>query len=437
MGADQGLDAALPASFLSDMLRKEWRPALGCTEPACVAFAASLAASQAEGPVESVTLTCDPRMYKNCFAVGIPNTGHKTGLRWALALGATLPDPSAELEALRQVSPDRVEMAGKLIEEGRVQADVDASQPSLHVDCTVGRKGGVGRVVISDDHTRVTLIERDGERVRAARGAASCGPDVRETLAGLSFARMMELAAGLTHADRLLLREGILHNLTIARHGLSLLPDRFRGSPDDPTIAMAGRMVCAGVYARMWGEDFTVMSLAGSGNKGITVAVPIALLGEDARARPESVDEALALACLVTSAVTHHLGSISAVCGCANAAGIGLAAGVVMLLGGGADEVSMAVTNMVGNVTGIICDGAKIGCALKTMSAVDAAYRAATLACEGVVIPDTDGIVGSDGRASLANLGRIANQGMAAMDGEVLDILRTKMRADAATDPAA
>jgi L-cysteine desulfidase len=177
----------------------------------------------------------------------------------------------------------------------------------------------------------------------------------------------------------------------------------------------------------MWGEDFTVMSLAGSGNKGIVCSVPLAQWGEETGSDPLAVDQALALACLITSSTTHHLGTLSAVCGCSNAAGIGLAAGLVLLQGGGDVEVSMAVNNMVGNVTGMICDGAKIGCALKTMTSVDAAFRSASLALGGIGIPHSDGIIGVDGKESLVNLGRIATKGMAATDKEILNIMQKKL----------
>jgi L-cysteine desulfidase len=187
-------------------------------------------------------------------------------------------------------------------------------------------------------------------------------------------------------------------------------------------------MVCAGVYARMSGEDFVVMTLAGSGNKGIVTAVPITLWGREVGADPRRADEALALTCLLTSATTHHLGTLSAACGCSNAAGVGLAAGLVHLQGGGLPEISLAVSNIVGNVTGMICDGAKMGCGLKTMTSVDAAFRAASLAMSGIGIPATDGIVGADGMESLAHLGRVASAGMSAMDGQILEIMQEKLR---------
>jgi len=130
----------------------------------------------------------------------------------------------------------------------------------------------------------------------------------------------------------------------------------------------------------------------------------------------------------MTSAATWHLGTLSAICGAANAAGIGVASALVLMEGGSAHQVGLAVSNMVGNVAGMICDGAKIGCALKTMTGVDAAFRAASLALAGIGIPPTDGIVGEDGEGSLVNLGRLAQQGMTDVDTEILRIMQGKLR---------
>jgi L-cysteine desulfidase len=156
--------------------------------------------------------------------------------------------------------------------------------------------------------------------------------------------------------------------------------------------------------------------------------VPLSLWGREGGYAEERVDEALGLACMVTSATTYYLGTLSAVCGCSNAAGIGIAAALVMLENGSAEQIDLAVNNMVGNVAGMICDGAKMGCALKTMTGVDSAFRAATLALSGIGIPASDGIVGANGQASLANLGRLAQHGMATVDAEILDIMQGKLK---------
>jgi L-cysteine desulfidase len=415
----------------SDYLAAEWKPALGCTEPGAIAYAASSAAAQADGPIRAIHLLCDARIYKNCYAVGIPFSGHKVGIRWALAIGALLPDPSAKLEVFKQVTADILGEAQRLIDAGAITVEVARDHAELLVDCRVVRTGGVGRAVIERDHTRLVRLERDGQLVGSGAEEEQQpeeGPSVRDALASLPFESLLELAQTASPADREELRRGAELNLAIARHGLTLFPRPFMDLIGVDPLTRISRLVCAGVYARMCGEDFVVMSLAGSGNKGVVASVPLALWGRETGASQEQIDTALGLACLATSSTTKYLGTLSAVCGCSNAAGIGLAAGLVLLQGGGPKEISLAVNNMVGNVTGMICDGAKIGCALKTMTAVDAAFRAASLASCGIGIPFSDGIVGADGKESLENLEQIANLGMHAVDEQILKIMQAKLR---------
>ena len=413
----------------ADYLKEEIKPALGCTEPASIAFAAASASGLSPGEIKSARLVCDPRIYKNCYAVGIPHSGHKVGIKWALAIGCLLPDPSLKLECFRQIDDDILEEAGRLIDSGKIYIEVDQGCRDLRVDCEIERDEPV-RAVIEHDHTRLTQLTKNGTPVQINVEAASSVPtSIREQLAALPFADLIDLARSISDEDRRELEKGADRNAAIATHGLSLFPQSFVDMAQADPLTRISRLVCAGVYARMWGEDFVVTAVAGSGNKGIVCSVPLTLFGAEIKANPGLIDESLALACLVTSSTTHHLGTLSAVCGCSNAAGIGLAAGLVLLQGGGPEEISKAINNMVGNVTGMICDGAKIGCALKTMTSVDAAFRSASLALSGIGIPYSDGIVGKDGLASLKNLGQIATEGMAKTDEEILKIMQEKLQA--------
>jgi len=244
----------------------------------------------------------------------------------------------------------------------------------------------------------------------------------------MTLADLGGLATRWEAADRASLREGAELNIAMANHALGVLPAGFISDEEQGSQSRLSLKVAAGVYGRMSGEPLTVMSLAGSGNKGITVSVPLTLHGRETGASQEKIDEALALACLLTSATTWHLGTLSAVCGAANAGGIGVAAGLVWMRGGTLDQISMALGTMVGNLAGMICDGAKIGCAMKTMTGVDAAFRAANLAMLGLGVPVSDGIVGVDGNASLLNLGRLARCGMANADAEILAIMQGKLK---------
>ena len=420
----------------SDYLRLEWVPTLGCTEPASIAYAAATAREIAGGTPTSVQVKVDPRIFKNCFAVGIPHSEHKTGIEWATAIGAALPTPEDKLQSFNRITPDVLARARDLIERKCVHIAVEPSKSILFIDCTVTTKRGSGRAVIEGDHTNIVMTERNGTpRAASGHDATAANPEktagtslrIREDLAHHLFEELCAIAHSIAKDERAKLMDGVRQNRTIAAHGLTLFPPRFVTPGDNDPRTRLAQLVCAGVYARMSGEDFRVMSLAGSGNKGIVASVPLALWGEMQNTPQALIEEALALACLVTSATTHHLGTLSAVCGCSNAAGIGLAAGLTHLMGGGGKEIGYSVSNMVGNVAGMICDGAKIGCALKTMTSVDAAFRAADLAMAGIGIPYSDGIVGRDGIASLSNLGRIAGPGMESMDREILAIMEEKL----------
>ncbi len=414
----------------SEYLDAEWKPALGCTEPAAVAHAAALATGQARGATQRVVLRVDARTYKNCHAVGIPNSGRRTGILWALALGVCLPDATLGLRCFEAVTPEVLAEAGRLVDAGCLRVEVDADTLDLCIDCTVLGEVGSGRAVLAREHTRLALLEADGRRVAGVEDEGEeAREDVRATLAGMGIRDLMAFARNLTTEDRVRLRNGAACNLAIAEHGVSLMPAGFVPPEGQDPLTRYSRLVSAGVYARMSGEPLGVYSLAGSGNKGITVAVPVTLWGRGKGHDPERIDEALAFACLMTSATTHRLGTLSSICGAANAAGIGIASGLVLLEGGEPGQVDLAIQNMVGNLAGMICDGAKIGCAMKTMTGADAAFRSATLALAGFGIPATDGIVGADGESSLANLGRLAQRGMTGVDAEVLDIMQGKLSA--------
>jgi L-cysteine desulfidase len=413
---------------LSQILDREWLPALGCTEPASIANAAAHAASLASGPVRAVHLICDPRLYKNCYAVGIPNSGKRAGILWALAIGACLPDAEQGLQCFAQITPAVLLQAEALLKARVVTVEVDSHCLELRADCRVVRGNGVGRAVIAREHTRLERLERDGIEVPvpqppAAGEAAAFGV----TLAKWSLERLVTLARGATAADQERLLAGAEVNLQVARHGLKLLPEPFRNLMGLDQQTRISRLVCAGVHARMSGEDLTVMSLAGSGNKGITATVPVLLWGRESGFAADRIGQALAISCLVTAATTPRLGRLSTVCGVSNAAGIGVAVALVELQDGDAGARDRAVNNLVGNVAGMICDGAKIGCGLKAMTAVDAAFRSASLALAGIGIPSSDGIVGCNAEQSFDNLQRIAGPGMQAMDEEILRIMQQKL----------
>jgi len=209
-----------------DYLKEEWRPALGCTEPASIAYAASNAAELADGEIVSIELDCDPRIYKNCYAVGIPHSGHKTGILWTLAIGSQLPDPSAKLECFQQITPEILDAAQRLLDCKIVRVHVVEERDELYVDCRIVRKGGTTRAVIESEHTRLVRLEKDGQPVLVKTEAqVNVSPSIRQSLVSLTLTDLLQIAHDLTPDDRAVLREGIEKNRAIARYGVSLFPE--------------------------------------------------------------------------------------------------------------------------------------------------------------------------------------------------------------------
>ncbi len=412
-----------------EYLNQECTPALGCTEPASIAYAGMTAAKQITGAPTSLTLTIDPRIYKNCHAVGIPHSGHKIGIKWAAAIGCFLKKSTSKLECFREIDQEVLTEASKLISSGEINIKIDKTQDNLFIDFEVTDGKDAGRCIIEETHTNITLVSKNGQTVFKTDVDLDAQKEMsaRRWASSMFVPELLEVARNLNQESRSKLRDGSELNIKIAEHGLTLFPESFVRMTEADLLTRASSLVCAGVYARMWGEDFPVMAVAGSGNKGIVCSVPLTVLEKEWNLYAGKVEEALALAMLFTSKTTEELGTLSAVCGCANAAGIGLACALVYLQEGGEQEISFAINNMVGNVTGMICDGAKIGCALKTMTSVDAAFRATALAMSGMGIPFSDGIVGRTGSESLANLGKIARDGMIQTDDEILKIMEAKL----------
>jgi L-cysteine desulfidase len=388
-----------------------------------------ISAKQISGAAKSVTLTVDPGIYKNCHAVGIPYSGHKIGIKWASAIGCFLKNSESKLECFREIDEDVLTKASRLIDSGEITIRIDKTKDDLFIDFEVTDGKETGRCIIKDTHTNVTSVSKNDRIVFEIDAGLETQKEIsaRSWAASLTAPAILELVTKLNEEARLKVREGSELNLRIAEHGLTLFPKTFVKMTEADLLTRVAGLVCAGVYARMWGEDFPVMAVAGSGNKGIVCSVPLTVLEQEWKLDSGKVEEALALAMLFTSKTTEELGTLSAVCGCANAAGIGLACALVYLQEGGEQEISFAINNMVGNVTGMICDGAKIGCALKTMTSVDAAFRATALAISGLGIPFSDGIVGHTGSESLANLGKIAKDGMIRTDEEILKIMEAKL----------
>lgn len=427
-------------SIYISLLRREVVPALGCTEPIAVTLAVANAREALGAPVAQVSAMMSANIYKNGMGVGIPGTG-KTGLPLAAALGVVTGDPRRGLELLENVTPEDVERAQELIASGGVEVGIAHDVEKLYVQATVhSGSGATAQCTIRHEHSHVSEITKNGVVVYSdtpkADGDEKTVPTAETVSArDITVKGIYDFAttAPLEEIDFIL--ETARMNSAIAREGLSreyglqvgkkMREQVEKGLLADDLLVRAMTVTAAASDARMAGCTIPVMSNSGSGNQGITATLPVVVTAERVNASEEQLARALTIAHLVAIHIKGYLGRLSALCGCVVASS-GAGCGVAYLLGGGYKEICATIKNMVGNVTGMVCDGAKVGCALKVSSGVCSAMQSAFLAKEDICISSNDGIIDDDIERTIQNLGRVGCDGMVQTDDLLLDIMISK-----------
>lgn len=422
------------SAFL-DLLHREVVPALGCTEPIAVALTAARAAEALGTTPERLDVAVSANLLKNGMGVMVPGTG-EMGLGIAAAAGALGGKSEFGLECLRDLSPEQAAQAKALLADGKVELHLPADNELLLYCKVVAHGGGhTGTAELRDSHANITNVWRDDELVfSAGRAEAQEGEAAAEEWP-LSLAAIHDFATTTPLEEIAFILEAAHMNRTVAEEGLSRQYGLAVGknmdaqvrrhilADDMPTFAV--KLTAAAADARMAGVMMPVMSNSGSGNQGITCTMPVVACAIRMEKSDEELARALIMSHLTAIHIKHHLGRLSAHCG-AMVAGTAAACGITLLMGGGLREMEMTVRNMVGNVAGMICDGAKSSCALKVASAVGAGIQAAMLALEGSAVPGNEGIVSEDIEACIANLGRLGSTGMRETDKVILDIMLHK-----------
>ncbi len=420
---------------LLQLLRCEVIPAIGCTEPIAVALCTARAKELLGAEPDKITVYLSKNVYKNALAVGIPNTG-MTGLPIAIALGATVGKSEYMLEVLRDATPEAVTYAKQYMLRVPATIKVDYDAPSLlyiHVEVANGDR--TAQATIIDEHTNFVSSPIPNSQSPIAQSPER-----------LNLRRVYDFAMEVDTHELTFLLEGAQMNTAAAEtsfaeqygHGLGRLlrPIANSQSPIDGTPsaqALFGDTLftkiisytCGACDARMSGAMVQVMSNSGSGNQGISCSIPVYLYAKENQCSEEQTLRALALSNLTVIYIKQSLGRLSALCGCVVAA-TGSAAGITYLMGGNYEEITYAIKNMIANISGMICDGAKPGCALKVTSGVATAIFSAYLAMQHSYADSTEGIVEDDIDRTIRNLTRIGHDGMKVTDDLILDIMTHK-----------
>ena len=422
--------------LLLDLLRSEVVPAIGCTEPIAVALCVARAKERLGCEPDAITVYLSKNVYKNALAVGIPNTG-MTGLPIAIALGATVGKSEYMLEVLRDATPEAVAYAKEYMLRVPAQIHINYEAPSiLYIHAEVRKGDKTAQATIMDGHTNfVEGNEAKGER-REVKGER-----LEAKGEALSLRRVYDFAMEVDIHDITFLKDGAEMNTAAAEtsfadqygHGLGRLlrANTLTATPEmeklfgNTLFTKIISYTCGACDARMSGAMVQVMSNSGSGNQGISCSIPVYLYAKENNCNEEQTLRALAISNLTVIYIKQSLGRLSALCGCVVAA-TGSAAGITYLMGGNYEEITYAIKNMIANISGMICDGAKPGCALKVTSGVATAIFSAYLAMQHSFADSTEGIVEDDIDRTIRNLTRIGHDGMKVTDDLILDIMTHK-----------
>lgn len=418
-----------------DLLNKELVVAMGCTEPAASALAGAKAAELLVGDVETVAVETSRDMVKNAMGVGIPNCSMK-GIQAAVALGVAGKDIHNGLGILSEVSEEQRERA-KII---KVSLEMKEDVPSLYIKVVCSNKDHESIAIISGSHSHFSYLMQDGKVLLDEPLGNICSPSgsVLDSnfMAKVSVKDILEFSKNLPKKTANLLIDAANTNLTIARHaltkdfGLAVGKTTYESLNDPPQsldecFSLGATLAASASDARMAGCSLPVVINSGSGNQGITITVPIITMAKYLNKSDKELATALSISELIGISLSARKDRLSALCG-AFTASIGTACGLVYLLGGECEEMNRAVNVMIGNLTGIICDGAKMTCALKIYSTVESAALACKLAMKGFSPGIESGIVGIDCIQSFDFLSRISHEGMEQTDKTILSIMLEK-----------
>ena len=414
------------------LMKREVVPAVGCTEPMAVALCVSRATEALGCRPEKITALLSANILKNAMGVGIPGTG-MIGLPIAIALGAIIGKSEYQLEVIKDVCPEAIEQGKQYIDEGRIDIKMkEGNCDKLYVEILCEGGGHTSSAIISGSHTHFVHVTRDDQVLLDEQAGSSCEED-DEIALNLRLVYDFAMQAPLDEIRFIL--ETRDYNLKAAQESLKGNYGHCLGKTMDRPLShgIFGNTIFSRILsktalatdARMGGALIPVMSNSGSGNQGICATNPVAVYAMENENTEEELIRALTLSHLTAIYIKQSLGKLSALCGCV-VASIGSSCGITYLMGGDYSRICHAVKNMIANLTGMICDGAKPSCALKIASGVSTALISAVLAIEGRHVTSAEGIIDDDVDRSIRNLTVIGADAMCATDQMVLDIMTGK-----------
>lgn len=410
------------------VLHEELVTALGCTEPIAIAYASALARKYLGRMPETMTAYCSGNIIKNVKGVTVPNSGGQKGVEVAAILGALGGNPDRQLEVLTGITPEQIEESKKLVAEHLCKVELVEGVANLYIRMEESAGDDTVTVEIADKHTNIVRITKNGaDLIHKEYQLDNDGVNLKRAF--MSIDGILDFADALHIEDvRALLDHQISCNMAIAEEGLAHTYGANVGKNIlklyDPTEVetRAKAYAAAGSDARMSGCDLPVVINSGSGNQGITVTVPVVQYAHELGVSEDKLYRALVISNLVAAHLKTGIGSLSAFCGAVSAA-TGSGAAITYLRGGSRDEIKQTISNTLGTVSGMVCDGAKSSCAAKIASAVDAAILADKMSANHDFFKGDEGILTDDIEYTIRNIGRLGRKGMHDTDTEILKMM--------------
>ena len=424
---------------LTQLIKEDMKPALGVTEPGAIAFAAAKARVFTKGPIKSVLVSMNSGMYKNAFTCGIPNSS-EVGNVFSAALGVVAGDADKGLESLAGVTAEDNVSAQRLIEEGRVSVAMSGISSDIFIEATVKTSSDECTVTIRDTHTNIVRIVHNGvvvfeSEAKKPEESGACGNT--HVIHRFTLAQLVDYARTVPIEDIEFIDQAYKVNLELFSEGLwsprttfaqKLLQDNG-GAVISSDVLKTAQLHCnAAIEARVIGLDKPAMSITGSGAHGIIATMPLYAEYKVHGLSHEMLLRATALSYLVCMYIKEYSGRLSAFCGCAIAAGTGMACALVFMRNGSMEDMTRTINNMASSITGMICDGGNQGCTMKGIVAVDAAFRSVDLAMHGVSVDSVHGINASTPEQTMRNMGLIASPGMTGTEKTIVEIMEDKLR---------
>ena len=451
---------------LSTLIKKDMVPALGVTEPGAISFCVAKAKSYAKGELLHLNVAMNSGMYKNAFTCGIPNS-KEVGNVFAAALGYVAGNPDKGLESLANVTPADNVSAQRLIDEGKITVALSGISSRIFMEATLETTESKVLLTIRDTHTNITKIVVNGETVLEAEEKDEA---IDRPEAGITESDKTEEGCGITESNKVAEGTGTTKIHSIHRYTLAELVDYvntvsleeiefvkeaykvnlelFEEALKNPRTTFARQLLAmnggeviskdeqmtasllcnATIEARVSGLDKPAMSITGSGAHGIIATMPLYGVYKIHGLSEEMLYRATMLSYLICTYIKEYSGRLSAFCGCAIAAGTGMACGLVYLKGGTVEQMEYTLNNMASSITGMICDGGNQGCTMKGVAACDAAFRSVAFAMKGVHIDKVHGINGNTPEETMRNMGLIASPGMVGTEKTIVEIFEEKLR---------